>query len=120
MSWSKRTVTLLVVFSLIVGCASRGRRGPEVGVPPTTSVQVENQAFADMTVYVLEGGRRVRLGTVPGISTRTFEIPERLLFGVSSLRFQVDPIGSDQAPISHEITVTAGDTLRLIIPPSIR
>ena len=118
--WRKHRILVLLVLSAVMGaCAAREENQPGVGVRATT-VQVENQAFLDMTVYVLEGTRRVRLGTVPGVSTRTFQIPERLVFGVSSLRFQVDPIGSQQAPISQEISVTEGQQIRLVIPSTIR
>jgi hypothetical protein len=113
-----RILMLFVLAAISAACSARENR-PEVD-GATTSVQVENQAFLDMTVYVLEGTQRVRLGMVPGVSTRTFEIPERIVFGISSLRFQVDPIGSDQAPISQEISVAEGEMLRLVIPPGIR
>ena len=97
-------------------CASGGQRSnqPE---GPATRVQVENQSFSDLTIYVYERGRRVRLGMVTGLSTRTFEIPDRIIFGISSLRFETDPIGSSRGSMSQEIPVSEGDSLRLIIPP---
>lgn len=113
-----RALPAFVLILVLAACAAR-ENGPEAGTMPTT-VQVENQAFLDMTVYVLDGTQRVRIGMVPGNSTRTLQIPERLVFGVSSLRFQVDPVGSQRAPISQEITVSEGQALRLIIPPSVR
>lgn len=92
--------------------------GPEVGAAGAeTSVRVENQSFNDMTIYVYERSQRVRLGSVPGLSTRTFRIPDRMLFGISSLQFEADPLGGNRSSISQEISVSAGQTLRLIIPP---
>jgi hypothetical protein len=116
MSGVVRTLVIGLVAVGLATCASARENEPVVQA--VTTVTVENQNFLDMNVYVLEGAQRVRLGTVPGISTRTLTIPERLVFGVGSLRFQVDPIGSARAPMSQEITVRAGDALRLVIPPS--
>jgi hypothetical protein len=116
MSGVLRTLMVAVGAVCLATCASAGENEPVV--QDGTTVTVENQNFLDMNVYVLDGAQRIRLGTVPGVSMRTLSIPERLVFGVSSLRFQVDPIGSAQAPVSQEITVRAGMALRLVIPPS--
>jgi hypothetical protein len=80
-------------------------------------VTVENRAFSDMTIYVLRGAERSRLGLVTGASTSTFEIPERMIFGTTALRFLADPIGGNQTPVSQEIGVQPGDTVVLTIPP---
>ncbi len=80
-------------------------------------VTVENRAFADMTIYVLRGAERARLGLVTGASTSTFQIPERMIFGTTALRFLADPVGSNRAPVSQEIGVQPGDTVVLTIPP---
>jgi hypothetical protein len=115
----KQPITLCAIaalsFALLGGCASAPRNDVQVG--PATTVEVENQSFFDMTVYVFEGGRRVRLGTVPGLATRIYTIPERLLFGISALRFQIDPLGGDRSPLTHEVGVAQGESLRLVIPP---
>lgn len=110
-----RFLTASAMLSLLAGCASAPANG--VDTSASTTVEVENQSFFDMTVYVFESGRRVRLGSVPGLTTRTFPIPDRLIFGVSALRFQIDPLGGDRSPLTQEITVVEGDALRLIIPP---
>lgn len=111
-----RRITLgLILLASVAACASSGNQ-PETGGVETT-VQIENQNFLDMTVYVYEGGQRVRLGTVPGVSSRTFPIPERILFGISALRFEADPVGSQQTSFSDEIAISPGESLRLVIPP---
>ena len=42
-------------------------------------VEVQNQSFYDMTVYVIRSGQRVRLGQVSGNSTATFELPRTMV-----------------------------------------
>lgn len=113
----RRTLMLLTLLALAMAgaCASRSR-GPLPPAPPRTAVRVENRNFLDMHVYVLNGSQRIRLGTVSGVSTRTLRIPDHLVFGMRSLRFQADPIGGRVAPVSQEITVRPGDEVLLVIP----
>jgi len=111
---------VLLVLLLVLAACGGGRRtaaaGPASPDQARTTVRVENQNFLDMNVYVLNGTQRVRLGTVPGLTTRVFPIPQNLVFGISSLRFQADPVGANRAPISQEISVQAGDQVILTIP----
>ena len=111
-----RYVAFLAVLVLAAcGPASRQARGPESA---QTTVRVENRNFLDMNVFVVRGGQRIRLGMVPGNSTRVLTIPESLIFGSTPLRFLADPIGSRQTPISDDITVRPGDQVTMFIPSS--
>ena len=40
-----------------------------------------------------------------------------MIFGVTSLRFVADPVGGPSTPVSNEINVTAGEEVRMVIPP---
>ena len=60
---------------------------------PRTYIEVDNQALADMTVYVFRGSQRVRLGMATGLRRSTFTIPQGIVFGTTTLRFQADPVG---------------------------
>jgi hypothetical protein len=110
-----RTRFLLgLVLLIAAGCASRTRTQTPAG---PTILEVENQTTLDMSVYVLRNGTRERLGSVTAKMTQWFTIPERLLFGLTALRFQTDPVGGGADPVTHEITVIPGDTIVLRIPP---
>ncbi len=104
-----------LALALAAGCSSAAAvsRLPQ----PETTLRVTNQAYLDMTVYVVNGGQLTRLGIVTGNTTATLVIPRRLVFGPTTLRFQADPIGANRAPVSEEITVTAGDEVGMTIPP---
>lgn len=105
----------LVVALLAGGCGQQTQTGEP---QPRTTLEVDNQASLDMNIYVLRGGGgRERLGTSTAHTRMTFTIPARLMFGLTPLRFQADPIGGNRAPVSQEITVSPGDNVRLIIPP---
>lgn len=108
-------LVLLLVLLAAPGCTRRGSQAVS-GQPERVTLVVENQNYLDMTIYVFNGAQRRRLGDVPGLSTRTLTIPATMVFGVSSLRFQADPVGGDVSPVTQEITVTEGDELRLVIP----
>jgi hypothetical protein len=101
---------------IALGCS----RTPPAPVDPTTPamVEVENQAFNDMTIYVIRSGMRMRLGTVFGNSKAVFEIPRTMVNPGLPIRFQADPIGGNRAPVTQEITVGPGETVVLRIPPS--
>ena len=82
-----------------------------------TTLRVENQASLDMTIYILRGTERIRLGIANALSTQTFRIPPHVLFGPTGLRFVAHPIGGTRNPVSEEITVSPGDEVMLTIPP---
>jgi len=108
-------------FTATVGlavAACGGSKSKSAPIPqPRTTVRVENQGFADMTIYAIRSGQRVRLGQASGNSTSVFVIPANLIFGATPLRFLADPIGGRGTPISDEITVQPGDEVRLVLPP---
>ena len=106
---------LLALLACSAGGSGDGAPAPERG--PAT-LRVENRDFLDMTVYVVDGGVRQRLGVARGNSTTTLTIPERLIRGgASPLRFLCDPIGGQGLPVSEEIMVEPGDTVELLLPP---
>lgn len=113
-------ILLATALASPAACAHNSKPDPnavpaeEVG--PTT-VRVQNQGFLDVTVYVLRGGVRVRLGTVTGNSTGVLTIPKNFVQPATSLRFIANAIGGQRQPVSEEITVSPGDEVGLIIPP---
>lgn len=106
---------LLGILALVLAaCFHNSAPGP---TQPETTLRVQNQAFSDMTIYMLRGSERVRLGTAVGLSTVILTIPSRVLHGPTALRFLADPIGGPRQPVTEEITVSAGDEVTLMIPP---
>ena len=114
-------LTRRLFFTAILGfavAACGGSKSNSAPIPqPRTTIRVENQGFADMTIYAIRSGQRVRLGQATGNTTTTFTIPANIIFGATPLRFLADPIGGRGTPISDEITVQPGDQVRLVLPP---
>ena len=114
-----RAIGAAVLSVTVLACSHRAKPKPESGPPPRTTVTVDNQSFLDMTVFVVVGGQRIRLGQATGSSKSKFTIPAYLIGnGIQQLRFVADPIGSNRLPISDEISVSAGDEVVLTIPPT--
>jgi hypothetical protein len=114
---------IAVLAGLIAGVAACSHAAKHAGdrddVRLTTRVHVENQAFLDMNVYVIsDGGGRTRLGTVTGNTNQDFVIPDYIVGPANSVRFLVEPIGSNRAPISNSLSVRPGQTVTLTIPPN--
>lgn len=85
--------------------------------PSKTYLEVDNSAFLDADVFALQGYRRVRLGTVTGLTTQKLEIPRYLVDPGLPLRFIIDPIGGRRNSVSDELVVYQGDTVSLFVPP---
>ena len=92
-------------------------RQAEEQTTQATQVEVRNQNYLDVNVYVWSGTQRLRLGSVSGLSTRSLTIPTHLVFGITSLRFELDPVGSRGRPVTNEVSVVQGDEVVLTVPP---
>lgn len=113
---------LLLVF--MASCSGVQKTDDASKPPPKTTVEVQNRKTVDLNLYVLNGARRSRLGTVPGMSSRSFVIPPHLIGDADRVRFGVevigtfgsDNVGSERRFLSEEeLPVTAGEELSLII-----
>lgn len=111
-----KRMVLLAACALAPACASSGTNATAENRESPTVV-VDNQSVVDMTIYVLRGGQRIRLGMAGGLRKTKFTIPQGIVFGPTPVRFLADPIGSSRAPISEEITVSQGEEIGLQIPP---
>ena len=106
----------LVALLVMASCRSTGTAVP-AGQRSEAFVRVENRSMFDMTIYVVRGSERRRLGLVNALSTQTLQIPSVLVDGSGVLRFLADPIGASRTPVSEEIVVRHGDIVQLVIPP---
>lgn len=111
---ARRWSATLLIAAGAVGCA------PTATLPRaadnSASIEVQNQAFLDVNVYIVTSGQRMRLGTVTGNSTRVLAVPRTFVGTGVMVRFLADFIGSTRAPISEEMVIWPGDTVEMIIP----
>jgi hypothetical protein len=98
------------------GCHGRAAAPPNPQAE--IAVTVNNENFLDMDVFIVRsGGGRIRIGMVPGLSSRILMVRPEFLPAMSEVRFEVHPIGSDAHPMSETILVRPGDVIHLTIPP---
>jgi hypothetical protein len=110
-----RPVQLFVVV-VLTACGGRAAEDP-VHPDSPAMLEVQNQSFADMVIYAVNGAQRVRLGMATGNSTKSFALPSYLLRTGGPLRFLADPIGGNRTPVSEEMVVHPGELVTLTIPP---
>ena len=103
--------------AVLGGCA---HRTPEAPAPrdATTTLEVQNDNFSDMRIYVIRSSQRIRLGTANGKMTTSFKISPTIVFGITSLRFEAVPIGGRVAALSEEISVSQGEAIVIRIAPA--
>ena len=111
-------MSVLLALASTLGCRTGGAPASADSGPATTTIDVQNNDFNDMTVYVVVNGQRTRLGIAPGLKTTVLTIPRYLVFSGSTLRFVGDPIGGHRTPVSEEIDVSPGDQLVMVINPA--
>lgn len=107
---------------LALGCDS-GRVTPSEPTPQPASeqegkapsgetvVQVDNQNFNDMNIYLLDEGNRVFLGAVNGLSTGTLAISRAAGSSSFRVRLLADPIGSSIPITTPSLSVGPGQTV---------
>ncbi len=113
-----RSIVLALLFLFAVACSTMAPGTGSSNQNQPTAVRVDNQAFADMTVYAARSAQRVRLGIATGHSVSVFKVPPGLISGLTPIRFIADPIGGTRPSVSEEITVAPGDTVMMTIPPT--
>ncbi|MBA3646066.1 MAG: hypothetical protein H0W63_07775 [Gemmatimonadaceae bacterium] len=116
MKSTRSILAALAGFSLALSACAPVKTAPGTYQTRTT-LKVDNRAYLDMTIYVMRGAERVRLGQATGASSSTFTIPADMVQMLTPLRFVADPIGSSRAAISEELNVRAGDEVVMEIPP---
>lgn len=75
------------------------------------TVKVANYNWLDVNVYAVQGGTRVRLGSVTSMSSGTFQLPSRFLQQSNPVRLMVDPIGSTEGYMTDGILVQGGQQI---------
>jgi hypothetical protein len=89
---------------------SVGAAAAESGNTGAITVRVVNRAWLDVTIYLLQGTHRDRIGTATAASTSTFQISLRQL-SAGELRLYGDPVGSRQGVRSEPLRAQDGDVV---------
>jgi hypothetical protein len=112
--------------ALTLGCGT-GRATPSAPTPQPaseqaekaqhaeTAVQIDNQNFNDMNIYLLEGGSRVFIGSASGLTKTTLLIPHGSVGANWEVRLIADPIGSSTPIRSGALLVAPAQSVHWTI-----
>lgn len=111
---TRQWATVALAVALGTGACGGGRQKPSFGKPqPPAVVRVANNNFADVTIYVVQSGMRLRLGTVSGLSEQQFTLPRRSATYTMEMYLLADPIGGARAYVSPAVRVRGGEEVDL-------
>ena len=87
-----------------------GAAATESGWNGALTLRVVNHSWLDVTIFVLQGTHRERVGTATATSTTEFHLPLRRLTS-ADYRLFADPIGSRQTVRSEPLHAQDGDVV---------
>jgi hypothetical protein len=76
-----------------------------------TRVEIDNQNFSDMNIYLIDQGTRVLLGSANGLSKTTLLIPSGAVRSSWQVRLQADPIGGASPIRTPALLVAPGQSV---------
>ena len=107
------------LIAVVLAASACGAFGRQPGAPDPVSdggeqprdfaVQVTNNSWSAIHVYVVAGGQWESLGLVASQNTADYEVSRSRLGGRGEIRLVADPVGSTQGYFSDPILVEPGD-----------
>jgi hypothetical protein len=111
-TFARRVTTAGFVAALLGGCTAVNARHDFDRTPQAgTELVIRNQTFDQLAIYLVRGGTRIRIGSVPGFSTHTLRLSRTLAGQGSDLRLVARPLGSRYTIGSDEFGIIDGASL---------
>jgi hypothetical protein len=105
----------ILLIAMLSACGPLGTASE-----PYATVVIENDSAMNVNIHAVRHGSRIRIGMVPGVSSRDFPIRSDMLGPAGELRLLIDPIGSPRTYPAVPINVNRGDTIELRVGAVIR
>jgi hypothetical protein len=103
---------LIAILGLSTACGAS--RSPVATAPEASSrdisVQIDNQNYSDMEIYVVRNGQRWLLGQAGGLVKTTLTI-RNAVRGNGQVRLQADPIGGARPIATPTLVVPPGQSI---------
>jgi hypothetical protein len=96
----------------VIGChngSNVGAAAAESSFNGALTLRVVNHSWLDVTVFLLQGNHRDRVGTATATSTTDFHLPLRRFSAGADYQLYGDPIGSRQTVRSEALHAQDGD-----------
>ena len=109
--WQLR-VGLIGLLGLSAACGASRAPGTSGSVSARNEipVQIDNQNFSDMQIYVVRGGQRYLLGQAGGLSKTTLTIRNALTSG-GRVRLVAEPIGGAAPITTPTLVIPTGQSI---------
>lgn len=117
MQMSRQNALLVAAMAALLvseSACSRNRAYASPGPEAPTIIEVENQAYSDVVMYVANGGTRFRLGLVPSQSKENFSLPRQLRQANGAVQFVARPIAG-RAYALPAVLVSAGQLIAVTL-----
>ncbi len=109
------TLSVLLLAVAVGACSTtrggEGEDGSDGARDRPVYVEIENQSWNTVHVYVLAGGQYQSLGQISSQNSSRYEVPRGMMGGRKEIRLAADPIGSREGFISDRILVEPGDVV---------
>lgn len=108
-------VFLLLALSLSACGAAQNQHPANGPQRPHTTVEVTNNNWSDVVVYLVRSTNRIRLGMVTSMNTLSFRVPPMWVHAGSSLRLEARPIGAQNPYVTPSLQVSPGQRIELMV-----
>ena len=112
--WTARMGWLGLVALAAAGCGA-ARSSPDEATPTQAAeaaqplkVEIDNRNYSDMSIYLVNDGTRVLVGSAPGLSKTTLSLPAGSRRTNWRVRLLADPIGGSAAIGTPSLLVAPG------------
>lgn len=105
-------------LAILVGAcatADRFRSYESSGSKGTTWVEVQNNNWADVRVFLVRYGEGDRLGMVTSMTTERFRVPRAWVNQAERIAIRVEPIGGGGFFASQDVPLVPGAVLELTV-----
>jgi len=124
MSAPGRSISLAVALVILAVAACTAPPAPRFNIGSGQAsreirIDVVNDNYADITVYVVRASSNLRLGNVVGKNSASFTLNPDQISPSRGLMLMADPIGSRSTFVSEAVTADPGSWVVLNISPNL-
>jgi hypothetical protein len=103
----------LLVLLMVAGCRKRDAEVSPAPDPNTpVPVEIENHFMGDVTIYLVRGSLRQRIGMVTALGSATFSFPWRWLSQSGSSRLMAYPVAGARVHMSDPLILQPGQWIK--------
>jgi hypothetical protein len=116
-----RTAGLSLLVALtVLGCRKRDTETMPAPDPKTpVPVEIESHFMGDVTIYLVRGSLRQRLGMVTALGTAEFTFPWRWLSQSGTSRLMAYPVAGARAQLSEPLILQPGQWIKWTLEASL-